>query len=230
MSEELKPQDAPVVDAAPAPTEAPAPTPAPAAPAPAPQVQVKATPTPATSTPATPTPAAPKPAPVVTPTQPAPAPATSFDNIVADLKAKGSIAEKSLIQSLESYIAAMKPGMPVAEHDGAQHQYTLWRTMHSLIHQSSPEEFPKQWNLLLAFFFNNQNEGQVFHDRYVFRFSEYWNRHEDELNAYQRLLNLVKLTSNPNTRKQNLKQVSLDRTLSVGFTEDGRQKLLSFYA
>ena len=124
----------------------------------------------------------------------------------------------------------MKPGVPVADFDGAQHQYTLWRTIQSLIHQTPSHEFNKQWNILLAFFANNQDEDQVFHDRFVYRFSEFWNRNESELNAFQRILHLIKVTCNPATRKQNLRLVSLERTLAVGLTEEGRQKVLSFYA
>lgn len=219
--------DAPVVetpvDAAPAPAKAPVEKPA-ARPAP---VDLP----PPTSKPApTPQPAPQRPAPTVTPTQPAAAPASSFSVQIENLKAKGSLSEKALIQALENYIEQMRPGKPVSENDGAHHQYTLWRVIHGLIHQIPPEEFPKHWNLLLSLFAQNQGEGQVFHDRYVFRFSEYWSRAEAELDGFQRVLNLIKLTADPQTRKLGLKQVSLDRTLSAGFTEDGRQKLLSFYA
>lgn len=199
-----------------------APTPAPAPQKP--QVQIKPAPTPT-------------PAPVVTNTQtPAPAKETpapanaSFDVLLQNLKNKGSLSEKSLIQSLESYLVAMQPGRPITDTEGMQHQYTLWRTIHSVVHQVTHEDFAKHWNLLLAFFAQYQGDNQVFHDRYVFRFSEHWTRDESELQAFQRILNLIKLTSNPNTRKQNLKQVSLNRTLEVGFSEEARQKLLSFYA
>lgn len=192
------------------------------APAPKPAIQIKSAPTPQ--------PAPVRPAPTVVPTQPAAAPASSFSVQIENLKAKGSLSEKALIQAMESYIDQMRPGKPISENDGAHQQYSLWRMIHGLIHQVPPEEFPKHWNLLLSFFSQNQGEGQVFHDRYVFRFSEYWSRAEAELDGFQRILNLIKLTADPQTRKLGLKQVSLDRTLSAGFTEEGRQKLLSFYA
>jgi pyruvate/2-oxoglutarate dehydrogenase complex dihydrolipoamide acyltransferase (E2) component len=104
-----------VADATPAPTEAPA----------APQV-VQAKPEAAVAKPQVQAQA--RPAPTVTPTAPAAAAPAGFDNIVANIKAKGSVAEKALVQSLESYIAAMKPGMPVAG--------TRWRTVaiHSVAH------------------------------------------------------------------------------------------------
>jgi len=221
MSEETAKTEAPVETPAAAPTDTAAPAPAaPAAPATPPPVAKPAQPTPA--------PAAPKP--VVKETQPAPATASSFDVLITNLKAKGTVSEKSLIQAIESYMAAMRPGQPVTDVDGAHHQYTLWTTIRGLIDQVPAEEFAKHWNMLLSFVANNQEEGQVFHDRFVFRFSEHWTRTEADLDAFQRILNLIKLTAKPETRKLTLRQVDLDRTLTKGFTEAGRQKILSFYA
>jgi hypothetical protein len=69
----------------------------------------------------------------------------------------------------------------------------------------------------------------VFNERHAFRFADQWIWDLDELDAYFGLLNLMKLTANPATRVDGLKRVSLQSTLEKGFSEEGRQRITSFY-
>ena len=162
-------------------------------------------------------------APVTEPTEVA---MSDFERGIAALYERGTPAQRSLIAQLRNYIDRMKPGMPVSGDKGAGHQYSLWVLLSTLVNQSQ-DDFTNLWALVLAFF--HEYRDGVFHDRYVFRFSEYWSRPEAELQAFQRLLNLIKLTSNVAGRESALKQIDLQRSLSVGFTEAGRQRLLQFY-
>lgn len=166
-----------------------------------------------------------------------PTPATVTDQVKVDnsdlgtvqrmVDKEGSKAQKSLVANLERYMEKMKPGMPVNNDEGARNQYQLWRTIQSVIENSSPEEFNKLWYIVLVYF-KNFRTGAL-GERYVFRFSEYWIQSEEDLATFQRILNLIILTADPSTREKNLKQVSLPRTLEKGLTDFGRQRLLSFY-
>lgn len=140
---------------------------------------------------------------------------------------EGTRAQKSLIASLDRYLTKMKPGMPVNPDEGARNQYMLWRTIQGVIENSSTEEFKKLWYIVLTYFNNYKTE--AFGERYVFRFSEYWVQSEEELKAFQRILNLIILTADSKTRTKSLSQVSIPRTLEEGFSELGRQRILSFY-
>lgn len=150
----------------------------------------------------------------------------SFEAMVADLKVTGTVAVRTLINQLEQYAANMKPGIPMDAAVGARHQVSLWRAIQNVIERSG-DEFKKCYSLLLAFF--EEYKDGVFHEKYVFRFTDNVTLSGDELAAFQRVLNLLKLTSAPKSREQSLKQVDLGRTLSVGVTEQGRQRILGFY-
>lgn len=153
--------------------------------------------------------------------------ASDFDTRIAALKATGSQATQILIASLEKYIADMKPGKPMPETAGARNQYNLWKAISYVAETAPGDEFRRLWNLLLSYF--EQYKDGVFHDRYVFRFSEQWMWSQYELNGLQRIINLIKLTSNQSTRSANLKKVVLDKTLAEGFSDDARQKIVTFY-
>jgi len=154
-------------------------------------------------------------------------PLKDFDALVSKLLLEGTQNQKTLVKSLQSYITNMAPGKPIGINEGAKQQYYLWKSISSIAESAPVDEFKKLWNILLAFFENYKDH--AFHDRYVFRFSEYWSWSDIELTAFQRILNIIKLTSNANTRDNCLKNVDLDRSLAVGFSDEARQRITTFY-
>lgn len=152
---------------------------------------------------------------------------SKFQSKIDAMKTGGTQAQKILIASLEKYITDMAPGKPIANDAGARNQYNLWKAISFVVETAPVDEFKKLWNILLSFFEEHKNG--VFGDRYVFRFSEYWLWSQHELNGLHRVLNIIKLTSNPAERAKGLKQVSLDRSLTEGFSDDARQKIITFY-
>lgn len=152
---------------------------------------------------------------------------TTFQAKIAELKQSGTSNQKAVISSLETYIATMNPSMVVTEDNGAKQQYNLFKAIHNVLENSPPDEFKKTWNIILAFF--NEYKNTVFSDRYIYRFSEYWQWSEDHLTAFQRLINIIKLTCEPSTRTAGLRHVDLDRSLAVGISDNARQKVTNFY-
>ena len=152
---------------------------------------------------------------------------SSFDQKIEQLKTNGTQAQIQLINAIETYIIVMDPRDRISDDDGARQQYKFWKTISNIAENISGDEFRKCWNILLAYF--NQYKNDVFHDRFIFRFSEFWQWSEYELNGYHRILNIIKLTADPDTRDLGLKQVSLDRSLTDGFTDLARQKIINFY-
>lgn len=187
---------------------APAAAPAPVAPAPAPVVSAPV-----------------KTAPVVQMKQPE-AP-KGFKAMIEEIKANGTTEEKKLIANVEQYMTRMAPGLPMSGDEGARHQHALWKVIQGLVERAPQDQFRRLWNILLGYF--EENKDGVFGDRYVFRFAESWHHSEAELSAFQRILNVIKLTSNANERSKGLRQVDLGRSLETGFTEEARQRLLTFY-
>lgn len=163
--------------------------------------------------------------------QAAPAKKQNFSTIqeyLDNVKANGTVLQKNLIAALDKYLEDLKPRKPVTVDKGANIQYLFWKTLQSAIENSSQEEFKSLWTIVLAYF--NLFKDEAFHERYVYRFAEYWTASEDELSAFQRLLNLIKLTADPKERALGLKQVNVEKSLELIFSEQGRQKLLNFYS
>ena len=152
---------------------------------------------------------------------------TTIQEYLDDIKVNGTVLQKNLIAALDKYLEDLKPRKPVTVDKGANIQYLFWKTLHSVIENSSQEEFKSLWTIVLAYF--NLFKDDAFHERYVYRFAEYWAANEDELSAFQRLLNLIKLTADPKERALGLKQVNVEKSLELIFSEQGRQKLLNFY-
>ena len=207
---------------------------------------------PVITTPVIPAPLGPVPtpvAPIVPPVQPAPivppapvvpvAPvtpvvqntvvdtSTPFTARIDEIKEKGTTQEKAVVIAFEAYIAGMKPGVPVAPDRGARHQYAIWKTILSVLENAPKAEFNSLWNIILAYF-NNYKDG-VFGDRYLFRFSDQWIWSENDLTAMQNIFNLLMLTANPATRKEGLSKVQLEKTLSTGIADEGRDRVNLFY-
>jgi len=152
---------------------------------------------------------------------------TEFETLINKIKESGTATQKTLILAIETYMEKMKPGMPVDDATGARNQYVFWKTISGLVERAEKDEFKKLWSILLGYF--DQYKDGAFHDRYVFRFSEFWHYSISELNAYQRVINLIKLTANAKERESGLKQVDLERTLAEGFSEEARQRIITFY-
>lgn len=153
---------------------------------------------------------------------------TTIQEYLDDVKVNGTVLQKNLIAALDKYLEDLKPRKPVTVDKGANLQYLFWKTLHSTIEYSTQEEFKSLWTIVLAYF--NLFKDDAFHERYVYRFAEYWAANEDELSAFQRLLNLIKLTADPKERALGLKQVNVEKSLELIFSEQGRQKLLNFYS
>lgn len=165
--------------------------------------------------------------PVVKETTVEPEAISDFLSKVEEMKVSGTSAQKILIASIEKYLNDMAPGKQVEVNAGARSQYSLWKAISYVVETAPAEEFKKLWSILLAFF--EEYKDKAFHDRYVFRFSEYWLWPLTELNGLHRIINIIKLTSNAKERAKGLKQVDLDRSLAEGFSDEARQKLISFY-
>jgi hypothetical protein len=152
-----------------------------------------------------------------------------FDQLLERTRVAGTPQQKNLVRQLQQYMEEVAPGKPVTRADGAKWQQTLWVALKGVVDNSDNLEFRKQWFIVLSFFNENGGKKQVFNGRYVFRFAEMWSRSPDELDAMQRLINIIHLTANPEERNQGLKQVDLDRSLATGFSPMARQNLISFY-
>jgi len=153
---------------------------------------------------------------------------TDIQVLLDKIKAEGTPTEQALLKGLDAYVNVMAPGKAVDSKTGALQQHTLWQNLRFVVQSSPDGEFSRLWNLVLAF--AHLHKDGAFHERYIMRFSEDWHYDLDDLTAFQRLINLIKLTADSAKREQTLKQVDINRTLDKGFNDRGRTRLISFYS
>lgn len=155
------------------------------------------------------------------------APVGGFQALFDKIKVEGTATEQALIKGLDAYVAVMAPGKAVDAKTGALQQHTLWQNLRFIIQSSPDGEFDRLWNMVLAY--AHMHKDGAFHERYIMRFSEEWHYDLEDLTAFQRLINLVKLTADSTKRAQAIKNVDINRTLEKGFNDRGRTRLISFY-
>jgi hypothetical protein len=158
---------------------------------------------------------------------PAPAPASRATSAPTPVLPELSQAERLLIASLDAYISNMAPNKQLSPSEGAKHQYNLWKIIQNVINLSQEKDFAKLYRILLNKF--KEHENGVFGSKLVYRFADAWGNSQEDLASMQKILNLMKLTCSPNSRISGLRQVDLGKSISTGFTDVGKRRLIEFY-
>jgi hypothetical protein len=177
---------------------------------------------------------APSPAPVVTPVTPVePAvitqPVTEASSAVAWLEefAKtASVDAKAIINAILTYVREMAPGKSQTPESMQRQQVNLNSALSGAINRLDGE-FKAVWGGILRL--AHEHRDGVFHDRYVYRQLQNAPLNPTQRAFFERTMNMIKLTADPQGRKAGLKQFDKDRTMQHGMTEAGRNRLLSFY-
>lgn len=161
-------------------------------------------------------------APTSTPTQPV----DEWQTYIASINAGTNTNLQMIVSTVSMYSNVMAPRTPVNIKGGSEAQVMLWHALVNTIVNNNTN-FKDAWTLWLNMF-NHYSEG-MFSVRYALRFFEFIRLPRDQIIAFQRVLNLLILTANPETRAANLKRVSLEMTFSTYFNEAAKQKVMAFY-
>ena len=154
-------------------------------------------------------------------------PVDNWQQYVQSISMSGNTNLMTILSTVDMYYSIMKPRMPITIAMGTDAQANLWRAILNTIRNNNTN-FSEAWNLWLNIF-NHYNDS-IFSITYAFRFFEYIKIPRDQIIAFQRILNLLILTANATNRKSVVtKQIDLERTMSVYFTEADRMKIMNFY-
>ena len=153
-------------------------------------------------------------------------PLAAFNAHIENVKANGSLQERTLITYLEDYRINMAPGRPVTEQSMNTAQVSLWRAIKQVL--ETEENFEKTFTLLIAYFRNLK--ANVFHERYVFRGMESITLDADQAKAFQRVINLLKVAAGSTSHRATTAQVDLGRTMMENvFSGDARNRVMSYF-
>lgn len=161
-----------------------------------------------------------------------------FDTLIDITIEEGSDLAVELVEFMQRYVVEMdvEVAPPSGKSDEknlrrneifAKRQLRFFRTILAVVEKSDPEDFVKTWIVLIAFFRRYKNGALSV--RKVFRFAEYWTENKDELIAYQRIVNLLLLSTDVEQRRNVSKNVDILKTTEFCFTDAGRSNIALYY-
>lgn len=147
-----------------------------------------------------------------------------FEKKLAKVMETGSGREKTVVTAMRSYLDQMKPGKPVSEADGAKNQASLFRLFLTITRHD--DQFKECMDLFISFF--KEHKDGALHERYAFRFMEYMTISSEQINAFTAMVNLMKIAATVG-KKEVGKHVDLNRTMNEAYSEDQRQRVISYF-
>jgi hypothetical protein len=151
----------------------------------------------------------------------------SFKSLIDTLELTGTDNQKAVIHGLKDYVSKMMPGIPVSSKQGLKNQKALWTLIMTVINNYD-EDFRQNFNLILAFV--NEYRTTVFHENYIYRFTEELPVNENFNVMILRLIHILLETHEVQNRREKFNSMSIDRSLATGLTDAARSKLLNFYS
>jgi hypothetical protein len=151
----------------------------------------------------------------------------SFKSLIDALELTGTDNQKAVIHGLKEYVSMMMPGIPVSAKKGLTNQKALWSLIMTVINNYE-EDFRQNFNLILAFV--NEYRTTVFHENYIYRFTEELPMNENFNIMILRLIHILLETHEVQNRREKFNTMSIDRSLATGLSDAARSKLLNFYS
>lgn len=159
-------------------------------------------------------------------------------NYLDKLSNEGTLIQKRILAAVQALYNGIAPKAPIKPNEGAAVQERFLGHVLSLMDKSQ-EEFNQGWNVLLLFFlaYHDVKGGNSLRGGYT-AISEYraadFGKNWRDFNAfedYKKIIHILRETRNRDTRKQNMKNISLATFMSnsTNFTEERINKLRNFY-
>jgi len=141
-------------------------------------------------------------------------------------KSNKSQTEIMVEDSLSRYIDQMQPGQMHEKENGAKIQIQLFRTIQTILRSKGPS-FNQLYSHLLETVRNNKDG--VFNTRYLWRYFDSLPLSDTEKKNFERILNLIVITSDNENRQNTLKEININFTLDGFNDSDITQRITSYY-
>ena len=92
---------------------------------------------------------------------------SAFQALVAEQRQNGLQSARVVIDTMDGYMQAMKPGLPVTDDEVIRHQITLWRLIQRVLNDENYEAMAAGLDMLIAYF--KEYRKTALAEIYVFR-------------------------------------------------------------
>lgn len=151
---------------------------------------------------------------------------SDVDQIVDRLMKGCGIEAKLIINTIEEYIVAMKPGKLLAQKEAVKQQVSFYNAIISAINNLEADFRPTMQSILALL---HAHKDGAFKETHVFRYIESVPLSTENRAGWRKLTTLLKTLANPATRQDLLRQINFDPLVKHGLTERGRTKLAAFF-
>lgn len=148
--------------------------------------------------------------------------------LIIQMLTEGTEVTKNTISDMLLYAIEMAPGSPVSVETGSMKQIQLFRSLQNSINNAGAD-FRIMFATILRIVYELKDTG-AFQVRYAFRFFPDMNMNKEDRDAFTNLLHLMLTLCNPSGRAVAQRQIDLNKAISLGFTDEGRQRLISFFS
>ena len=137
---------------------------------------------------------------------------SAFQALVAEQRQNGLQSARVVIDTMDGYMQAMKPGLPVSDDEDIQHQITLWRLIQRVLNDENYEAMAAGLDMLIAYF--KEYRKTALAEIYVFRGAELLTLAAEQAQAFHAALNVLHIAAGTG-----VKSVQKHADLNRSFTE-----------
>lgn len=137
---------------------------------------------------------------------------SAFQALVAEQRQNGLQSARVVIDTMDGYMQAMKPGLPVSDDEVIQHQITLWRLIQRVLNDENYEAMAAGLDMLIAYF--KEYRKTALAEIYVFRGAELLTLAAEQAQAFHAALNVLHIAAGTG-----VKSVQKHADLNRSFTE-----------
>lgn len=152
---------------------------------------------------------------------------SAFQKLIAKVRTEGLQAARVVVDTMDGYMQAMKPGLPVSDDEVVLQQNTLWRLLQRVFGDENQDAMTQGTDVLVAYFTEYRKTALA--EVYVFRGAELMTLPQEQMQAFHAALNVLHIAA-----ATGVKSVKKHADLNRSFTEQvysdvARNNILSYF-
>ena len=152
---------------------------------------------------------------------------SAFEKLIAKVRTEGLQAARVVVDTMDGYMQAMKPGLPVSDDEVVLQQNTLWRLLQRVFGDENQDAMTQGTDVLVAYFTEYRKTALA--EVYVFHGAELMTLPQEQMQAFHAALNVLHIAA-----ATGVKSVKKHADLNRSFTEQvysdvARNNILSYF-
>lgn len=153
---------------------------------------------------------------------------SAFQALTADQRANGLQSARVVVDTMDGYMLAMRPGLPVSDEEVIVQQTTLWRLIQRVLNDENYESLEAGLGLLIKYFTEYRKTALA--EVYVFRGAELLTLPPEQTQAFHAALNVLHIAAATGVKSVS-KHADLNRSFPEQvYSDTARNNIMSFFS